>query len=297
MVTILIPTAARPSMLRTALESVANQTALDKIERVFVSENGGNRDSEAICAQFPNLPITYVFRVPTPPLEHGRILMRECLQGELTAYLHDDDWWAPTHLANALNALDSHPQAAVYGSSHFVVSGESSMLNCSGNLFPWFGADYPAFMPVWELSRVNVLMAQLLGTISHYSAMVVRTGMLKKAAYVSDLGNPFDNDRMLLFALSSFGSVLFNPLPEAFIRNHGNQDCFAFNTEARIRHMCETTRWMVQSSGKSWDVVAKSFARRMALCPVEAVPTLKALASMEWCLPEINRNLTERMAA
>jgi glycosyltransferase involved in cell wall biosynthesis len=297
MVTIIIPTAARPSMLRTALKSAAEQSARNKIECVYVSENGRSRDSESVCAEFSSLPIRYVYREPTSAMEHGRIFMRDCLQGELTAILHDDDWWAPNHLAQALAALESRPDAGVYGSAHFVVAGESSMLNCSGNLFPWFGAGYPAFEPVWELSRLNVLMAQLLGTIAHFSSMVVRTDILRKASYVFDLNNPFDNDRMLLFAISILGSVLFNPVPEVFVRNHGVQDCFRFDNEARIGHMRGTTRWMVETSGKSWEAVSKSFARRMALCPVEAVGTLKALAAREWCLPEMERQLSGLVAA
>jgi glycosyltransferase involved in cell wall biosynthesis len=297
MISLILPTASRPSMLRTALESVAHQTARDKIDRIFVSENGGNRDSEDVCAEFSSLPVTYTFRTPTTPLEHGRILMRECLQSELTAILHDDDWWTPSHLANAIAGLESHPAAGAYGSGHFVVSGESSMLNCSGNLFPWFGAGYARFQSVWELSRFNVLLAELLGTVAHFSTLVMRTEILRKASYVFDLGNPFDNDRMLNFALSTFGTFIFNPVPEAFIRNHGIQDCFNFDTESRIKHMCETTRWLVQTSGKSWELVARSFARRMEQCPPEAVATLNALALREWCVPELTRNVTAPVMA
>lgn len=289
MVTIIIPTASRPGMLRTALDSIARQTAAHRIANVIVSENGGNRESEQVCAQFSSLPITYRFRRPATPLEHAQLLMRECLEGELIAFLHDDDWWTPVHLANAIEGLESHPGAGFYGTGHFVVSGESSMLNCSGNLFPWFGAGYPAFQPVWELSRMNVLLAELLGTIAHYSTMVARTETLRKASYIYDLNNPFDNDRMLLFAASQFGTLIFNPVPEAFVRHHVVQDCYAFDDQARIRHMCETTRWMVQTGGKPWEAVGAAFARRMALCPPEALPTLRALAHKEWCLPEINR--------
>ena len=171
------------------------------------------------------------------------------------------------------------------------------MLNCSGNLFSWFGTNYAPFKPVWQLSRLNVLMGELLGTMSHYSTLVARREILQKAAYIFDLQNPFDNDRMLLFALSTFGSFLYNPIPDAFIRNHRIQDCFTFNAEARIKHMCETTRWMVQTSGKSWDVVAKTFVKRMAMCPPDAIQTLKALAAQEWCMPELARNVIEPVIA
>jgi len=281
-------------MLRTALQSVADQTACQKIDTVLVSENGGTKDSENICAQFPTLPITYLFRAPTmTPLEHMQLLMQECPQSELTAILHDDDWWAPPHLMNAIQALESHPNAAAYGSSNFVISGESSLLNCNGNLFPWFGANYPAFKPIWEISRLNVLLGELLGTISHYSTLVARTEILKKAAYVFDLKNSFDNDRMLIFALSAFHSFIYNPIPEVFVRCHGVQDCFSFSDESRLQHMCKTTEWMVQTSGKSWELIATNFAKRMALCPAEAMPTLRALASKAWCLPEIARHLKD----
>jgi hypothetical protein len=293
MLTVLIPTASRPAMLRTALASITSQSAVEKIPHVIVSENGGSRDSEAVCAEFPALPLTYLFRSPTmTPLEHGRLLMGDGPRDEFTAILHDDDWWGPAHVANALAALGANPDASVYGAGHFVVSGESSMLNCSGNLFPWFGANYPAFAPVWRLSRLNVLLGELLGTIAHYSTMVVRSEALQKSAYVYDLGNPFDNDRMLLFALSNLGPVLFNPTPEAFVRNHGVQDCFLFSNDARQKHMCGTTRWMVESSGKSFDLIANTFAQRMAKCPEAAVATLQALAMREWCVPELKRHLT-----
>jgi hypothetical protein len=294
MLTLIIPTAARAAMLRTALTSVASQSVVTKIAHIYVSENGGSRESEAVCAEFPALPITYVFRSPTvTPLEHGQLLMRECVQGDFTAILHDDDWWVSHHVANALAALETHPDASVYGSGHFIVSGESSMLNCSGNLFPWFGANYPAFAPVWKLSRLNVLMAELLGTVAHYSSMIMRSNALKKSAYIWDLGNNFDNDRMLLYALSDCGPLLFNPTPEVFVRNHRVQDCFLFNDATQQKHMCGTTRWMIESSGKSFDLIAKTFARRMAKCPDFAVSTLQTLAMKEWCVPELKRHITE----
>ncbi len=296
--TILLPTANRPAMLRTALESIVAQTALLQIARVVVSENGGTRGSEDVCAAFPQLPITYVFRSRSlTPLEHGQRLMNEYPDDAYTAILHDDDWWAPAHLANALAALDANPDAPVYGSGHFVVSAESSMLNCSGNLFPWFGANYAAYAPWWKLSRLNVLMAELLGTASHYSTIVARTPALRDASSVFDTGNIFDNDRMIVFALSGHGPLLFNPTPEVFVRNHGVQDTYLFPGDERARHMCSTTRWLVETSGRPWDAIVHQFSRRMAQCPAHAAPTLRALAKMEWCLPEMQRNAADMVLA
>lgn len=294
MLTLIIPTAKRAAMLRTALQSVANQTARERIERIIVSENGGDRASEAVCAEFPGLPITYLFRsTPTTPLEHGELLMEALPVGELTAILHDDDWWGPGHLASAIEALTANPDASAYGGGHFVIAAESSMLNCSGNLFAWFGANYPEFAPWWKLSRLNVLMAELLGTISHYSTLVARTSALREASWTFGLGNTFDNDRMLMFALATSGPLLFNPTPQVFVRNHGAQDCFLFDELAQQRHMSATTRWMVETSSRSWDAILHNFAKRMAQCPEHAIHTLRALAEKEWCLPEMKRNAAE----
>ena len=291
MLTVLIPTANRGPMLRTALQSVASQTARTKIDRIIVSENGGDRMSEKLCAEFSSLPITYIFRSPAmTPLVHGQLLFRDHAEGDFTAVLHDDDWWTPTHLQLALEALEANPDAAAYGAGHFVVSGESSMLNCSGNLFPWFGANYPAFAPWWTLTRINVLMAELLGTISHYSTLVARSTALRETPFVFETGNTFDNDRMLMFALSASGPLLFNPTPQAFVRNHGVQDCVTYDGHAKVAHMCETTRWLVEQSGRSWDAILASFNRRTQLCPGDAKATLDLLAQKEWCVPEMKRN-------
>jgi hypothetical protein len=298
MLTVLLPTAARPEMLRTALRSVAEQTAVEKIARVIVSENGGARDSESVCAEFSALPIQYLFRSPAlTPLEHGRLLLQSAPGTDYTAVLHDDDWWTPHHLADAFAALDANPEASACGAGHFVVAGESAMLDCSGNLFPWFAAGFPAHAAWWKISRLNVLLGELLGTLAHYSTLVMRSAALRHAAHIFDLGNTFDNDRMLVFALAGAGPFLFRPLPGAFVRNHGAQDCFQFDQEARQRHMRATSRWMVETSGKSWDVISEQFLRRMRHCPASAVGSLNALALKEWCVPEIQRNLLASAAA
>ncbi len=137
MVTVLIPTASRPLFLREALRSVAQQTAVRAIDQIFVSENGMDPSSEAICAEFPQLPIKYIFRDPAfTPLHHARIMMKEFLVGDITCILHDDDWWLPNHLGNALLALKENPEAAAYGSNfHISADGDIGGYN---DIHAWF---------------------------------------------------------------------------------------------------------------------------------------------------------------
>jgi glycosyltransferase involved in cell wall biosynthesis len=292
--TVLLPTASRPQLLRGALQSIAAQTAVAKIERVVVSENGSDPRSRAVCAEFSQLPIIYLYREPAvKPLEHGRILMRECLDGEFTCILHDDDWWLTNHLEEGLGALEADPEAAAYGSS-FVINKDGTTMLERYDLTAWFGANYPATNDVWRLSASNVLLASLFGLVVHYSSLVARTEALRQSAYIYDLGNPFDNDRMLLFALSRFGSVLFNPEVRVVVRHHEARDTSTFAQEERNRRMSETTDWMVSSGMKSWSLVAAAFAKRITACPEpeQRADLIRIATVRPWCLPEMARHLS-----
>jgi len=134
--------------------------------------------------------------------------MREYLQGDLTCILHDDDWWLPNHVEDAMTALADHPDASVYGADHILHENDVLMTHLTCSLMAWMAANYPLPSSVWRISHINVLLASLLNFIVHYSSMVARTEALRQAAYVYDLDNPYDNDRMILFALSRLGPVL-----------------------------------------------------------------------------------------
>jgi len=292
-VTVILPTAARAGLLPIALQSIADQAALSKISRIFVSENGGDRASEAVCADFPWLPITYVFRDPAvTPLQHAQLMMKEFLQGEVTFILHDDDWWLPHHVENALAALEAYPDAAAFGANFAIYQG--SKIRYEDTEIPaWFGANFPPAAPVWRLSTTNVLLASILGLVVHYSCMAVRTEALRASAYVFDLGNNFDNDRMILCALAQQGALLFGMEFTVGIRVHEVRDTERFGQEERQRQLAETTAWMVGLSRKPWSLIASLFVQRLALCPHEKTrkELIRQAIIRPWCLPEMARHL------
>ena len=139
---ILITTAKRPHFLPTALESVARQTALDRIGEVIVIENGEDRRSEAICQKFPNLPIKYIYRNPPVPLSRWMVATLSEASLPMVAMLHDDDWWLDFHLERSLRKLDQeHSLSAVY-SSNFVAESEKQWFQgLNGNFTAWFAND------------------------------------------------------------------------------------------------------------------------------------------------------------
>jgi len=294
MVTVLIPTFARPAMLRVALRSVAEQTALARITRVFVSENGGDRTSQAVCQEFPQLPITYLFRdPPVGPLGHARVLMKECLDGDFTCILHDDDWWLPHHLQDALAALEADPEASVYGANTVICQNDVLLENEDNSFAAWFAADYPQGSPLWRISHSNIFIGLLLGLVVHYSSMVARTSALCQSAHVYDLDNPFDTDRMITFALSRCGPVLFNPKFGVAVRVHESRDTANYDWQEKKRRMTQTTEWMVGSGMKPWAAVASIFVKRLGRCPREDLKKdlICAATGRVWCLPEIARHL------
>jgi hypothetical protein len=271
-------------MLRTALQSIADQDILSEIDHVFVSEGKGDPSSKAVCKEFPNLPIHYIFRQKLPLLPHFQALMRECLQSPYTAILHDDDWWMPDHLSHGLRALESHPEATSYGSCYSVVWGESSLISSDSNAILWFGGNFPKYRPLWEFTTEEVLMGIILGTPAHYSTMILPTEALRKAAYVYDMDNSFDNDRMLTYALSRLGSTLYRPYPDACIRWHRNQDNVGLTPETKYRFMRSTTEWAGKLSGLGWNEIATRFITRLALCPTAEKKTIFPMATSPWCL-------------
>jgi hypothetical protein len=292
MVNIIIATVNRPPMLRQALRSVSAQTARARISRVLVSENGGNRDSRQCCAEFPELPIQYVFREPaiTPP-EHGRILLSDGLQDEFTAILHDDDWWVPTHLEYALKALEERKVATVYYSSVFEVTDEISLLKCEHNLCFWFGAGYPALTANWEINRAQVALATLLATPCRFSALVARSEALRKAYHnVAATKNPFDTDRMLALEMAKEGTVVYNPLPQVFIRTHALQDQWRFAPQKRIELTAKTTDWIIEEAGENPPELARRFVAAVKSCPPTARPLLDSFLFHPWCVPRMALN-------
>src|ERR1039457_4559572 len=135
-ISVLLPTANRPAMLRTALRSIAAQTALSAVGEVVVIENLGNRASEKVCQEFPQLPIRYFFRDPPipPGFESARDAMRH-VKSDFMAILFDDDWWMPEHLEIALESIAMRSDAVAASCAYLQVTGEDGYTLGVGNNF------------------------------------------------------------------------------------------------------------------------------------------------------------------
>ena len=295
MIEIVIPTCNRPEMLRTALKSVVDQTIRSQIGCVIVSEGGGNKRSSDICTEFFDLPINYIFHdPPLSAMEHARILSLRETTEKYTAILHDDDWWCPSHLELAFYNLEKAPYASVYHSGVFEVNGESSVLRCDNNFCFWFGSGYSPITSVWDLSEKQVILSCLLHTPARYSSLVAKANFLKSAIEeVLATGNAFDNDRMLTIKLSQQGNILYNPIPQVFVRTHSTQDQWSYVQNDRIELTAKTTEWIVAQSGENPIDLARRFVSCVCRCPEEAGAELRSRLLQTWCLPRLSEKLPD----
>lgn len=279
-VTVIIPTAGRPGMLRDSIASVGRQTALHRITCIHVSENAGNPESEAVCKEFSHLPVRYTRREPAlAPNDHFIAVVGE-ITTPFAAILHDDDWWAPHHIEVSLRDLEASPAAAASYSGFFEPYGLSYPLYCDTNFMCWCAAGYPPLAGHWPLSPEEVIVASLPGTPLRYSTLVTPTARLKEAMYIFKLGNPFDTDRLLGVALALQGPILYQPVPSTFIRLHPGQDVRNFDTSARDHHMGKTTRWMLDKLAPDQSGLKELLAARLASCPTDHRPELMRRLSL-----------------
>lgn len=129
-VSCVVPTHGRPEFLAAALSSVLKQSYLP-VEIVVVSDDEDVSASEAVvnaASDGADVPIRLVRRAHGEPGASGsRNLGAHQAQGELLAFLDDDDIWEPEHLASAVALLANRQVDAVVSPFYrFSTSGRST---------------------------------------------------------------------------------------------------------------------------------------------------------------------------
>lgn len=247
MIQVLIPTRRRPDYLRVALESVRAQSAVGRIGTVVVSENGGSRESEKVCAEFHDLPILYLFQQPELDSHAHARELTNIDRHPYTAVLHDDDWWTPCHLEIAIRELEARPACQAFFASYLELFDVFPSQVHRNVWRAWIAGGKDFRPPVLHLSFVQVLVANLLATTFHYSTLVARSASYRSSILtVCDTGNNFDTDRMAPALLADPAGIVYSTIPTAVIRRHAEQDSMAaeFAEVGQFKIMTETSRWI-----------------------------------------------------
>lgn len=218
-ISVVIPTAREPEFLRCAIGSVARQSIVHDIEEVLVSENLGDLRSRAVCERFPQLPIRYVLQDPplTPAQNHEYLIGQS--RAPFIAFLCDDDWWGAGHLQAARSALTSDDDAvASFSACFYSVSDVLAQGWVSRSPAIWLAADKPDVTGLWRLTPDQVLAVCWLLTPFHMSSMVLRREPAVRALPAMARANSYTLDRLYFTELAAEGTILYEPLPDTFIR-------------------------------------------------------------------------------
>jgi Glycosyl transferase family 2 len=114
-VTVCIPTYNRCAYLHQALESVLAQAFTDF--EVLIADNGSSDDTKDLLAKYAKAdPRIKYHRFPENLglVSNFRYVLTQP-KTEFVALLPDDDLWLPHHLGSAMDALQSVPDAVLYG--------------------------------------------------------------------------------------------------------------------------------------------------------------------------------------
>jgi len=240
-VTVLVPTRDRSDKyLRTALESIKRQTALNSIEKVIVSENGFTETSRLVCNDFRELNITYIKQPkPLEYIDHMYWLMDQPTT-KYAAMLHDDDWWYPTHIESALKALSDDANAAYF--SNFVFAKNEVMKGAvfhNPSIIGHFVKGEPDINSV-SLNFSDIAAICYLFTPFHMSAMVAKTPFLKHA---NNDGvkhcKPWYLDRIIYPFLALYGNIIYNPQVLCGIRDHDTNTAKEIDNKKRYAEHAE----------------------------------------------------------
>jgi hypothetical protein len=293
---VLVPTANRPGMLRTALRSIAAQTAVSAVGEVVVIENLGNRESGRVCQEFPQLPISYVFR--DPPLPPGSIAAsRDALgriHSERMAILFDDDWWMEQHLETAIKSFDQWPHVIASFAVCLWTSGEAGYLDGTyGSFLPWFGAAQPLSEDRWTLTVADLLVISHLNSTFHLSSMVVNTDVFRSCIESTFNGNPYDTDRIIPAELGRHGRVVYNSRPQVYVRTHRGREALRLTASGEANVWWDsTTDQLFELAEKTHVDLKKEFAERMTSKQV-TLDDLRRYSNPRSCARLIERGIIE----
>ncbi|NQU76626.1 MAG: glycosyltransferase family 2 protein [Planctomycetes bacterium] len=109
-ISVIIPTFNRANLLRRALASVRSQTRA--ADEVIVVDDGSTDRTEAVVAEFADLPIRYKRQENAGPAS-ARNRGFAMASRRYVALLDSDDEWLPTKLARQQQVLDAHPDVGL----------------------------------------------------------------------------------------------------------------------------------------------------------------------------------------
>lgn len=225
LVTVVIPTQDRLPLLRDALASVCRQT-YGNWEAVVVNDGGPD-----IAAVVNSMPSGLLHRIT--PIQstraHGQASARNtgvsAANGELIAFLDDDDIHKPNHLAILVAGLRESGAAVAYTRAEFVLErlvGDGRSVLRRGPASPWF-----------RYSRASLLVRN---TMPLQNCAIRRECFQRFGTFNEKLACAEDWELLLRFS----ANIDFQQIVEMTTEIHVREDAIdSVSKRNRLRPMCE----------------------------------------------------------
>ncbi|WP_110239601.1 glycosyltransferase family 2 protein [Nocardioides gilvus] len=105
LVSVVVPTHARPELVRRAIDSILAQDHPGEIEVIVVFDRA--EPDESLRRTAPGRTVEVITNTRTPGLAGARNSGILASRGSLVAFLDDDDWWRPTKLRRQVEEYDA----------------------------------------------------------------------------------------------------------------------------------------------------------------------------------------------
>lgn len=263
-----MPTANRPKLLKVAIASVLNQTGGHLIKEIIVSENGQNRDSQAVCESFGDARIKYEYLDPAQPHPARSMNLYGQASADYVATLHDDDWWFPGYLQRAYDSLKTYGTEAFFCDWNFYTSETICEYSSAKNYALWFGSGFPAVTAPWNLSPKQLALGSLPCTPIHLSTGLWKRETLNRCfTLLTEFYNPYDCDRLVAAEIARYGGITFSPEPLVCIRHHQQQDGKRFSEAMREPYVTGTTKHVIALCNHMGVDIRKEIDELIRQCP------------------------------
>jgi glycosyltransferase involved in cell wall biosynthesis len=203
-VSVIIPTYNRPFFLRSAIESVFNQTFQDF--EIIVVDDASDCSAQELLSGFKDIRLRYIRHDYNKGEAASRNTGITNSSGEFLAFLDDDDEWLPDKLTLQVDLLEKAPLkvGAVYTGVIFANLSDNSMVSQSiptkrGNILK------------------DMLIANVVGTPS--KVLIRRSCIEKVGLFDENLPYYVDYDYFLRFAKQFHFDYIPMPLVKYFLHN------------------------------------------------------------------------------
>jgi glycosyltransferase involved in cell wall biosynthesis len=168
LVSVVVPTNDRPSLLREALQSIRALQDDDLSFEIIVGDNGTSAETRGIAEAFNAL----YFHTSRQGAAAARNIAMRAATGEYIAFLDDDDLWTSNHIRGHLALFASTPELEI-------VVGQ--IINTDAQRRPIYGPWPPRLPEGGELLKL-----MLSGYFPQIGATVVRAGVRETIGYFDE---------------------------------------------------------------------------------------------------------------